>query len=695
MVMVQQPGRFPRGGGSDGPLAPAIACIVLATLLPGVVPVRAASRLVQPAGRPADAGIRTLLSHRAACLDAAFSADLASADAWNARRGDLRQEYLYMLGLDPEPPRTPLHTTVTGTLEGDGFVVEKLHFQSLPRLYVTGNLYRPPTVAPGERLPAVLYLCGHSPQGRNGNKTAYQSHGIWFARHGTICLILDTLQLGEIPGVHHGTYREGRWWWLSRGYTPAGVECWNGIRALDLLQERPDVDGRRLAVTGRSGGGAATLWVAAADERVSVAVPVSGISDLECYVGQQVVNGHCDCMFLWNCFAWPWTRIPALVAPRPMLLANGDADPIFPMSGNERISARLERFYALFGASDRFDTVVSIGGHSCRTDLRESAFRFIHARLRHDASPVTDTAASFPPGDGEDGQFLVAPESLRVFPADADIPADRLNSEIDRHFVPVRRPGPPPPEALEAWRDALMAELRRVTFRSLPERIGPARLLHEPAPGRRRLDAGDGFPCELIGDLGPPDSSNARIVLVVESATQNSSDEVPPTPLPAAFAGPDDTVLRLAVRGTGPNRWTRTNPPNYVERSLVLLGSTVDTGRVHDVAAAAGWLRARCRPPTRLIVLGEGAAGVIALCAALLEPGIDGVVAIRPPAGFMEPSAPAFLNVLRVCDVPDLLAMLAPRPLTLIEPGELDLAVIRDAYQAASAGAGLDVHDRR
>ena len=85
-----------------------------------------------------------------------------------------------------------------------------------------------PKVQLPKKLPAVLYVCGHSPRARNGNKTAYQSHGIWFARHGYVCLMLDTLEMGELTCTHHGTYREGRWWWLSRGYTPAGVECWNG-----------------------------------------------------------------------------------------------------------------------------------------------------------------------------------------------------------------------------------------------------------------------------------------------------------------------------------------------------------------------------------------------------------------------------------------------------------------------------------
>src|SRR5439155_1072926 len=190
---------------------------------------------------------------------------------WKARRPRLQREYLDMLGLWPLPEKTPLHATVTGTLERDGLVIEKLHFQSRPGLYVTGNLYRPKE--PQGKLPTILYVCGHSGRGRDGNKTAFQEHGLWFASNGYVCLILDTLQLGEIPGIHHGTYREGRWWWQARGYTPAGVECWNGVRALDYLVSRPDVDPGRLGVTGISGGGAATFWIAAADERVKAAVP--------------------------------------------------------------------------------------------------------------------------------------------------------------------------------------------------------------------------------------------------------------------------------------------------------------------------------------------------------------------------------------------------------------------------------------
>src|SRR5262249_27433598 len=150
---------------------------------------------------------------------------------------------------------TALNPVVTGTVDGGEFVVEKLQFQSRPGLYVTANFYRPKVF--DKPLPTILYVCGHSNAKVDGvsygNKVNYQHHPAWFARHGYCCLILDTLQLGEIEGFHHGTRRFGWWWWVSRGYTPAGVEAWNCIRALDFLESRPEVDKKRIGVTGRSG----------------------------------------------------------------------------------------------------------------------------------------------------------------------------------------------------------------------------------------------------------------------------------------------------------------------------------------------------------------------------------------------------------------------------------------------------------
>ncbi len=128
----------------------------------------------------------------------------------------------------------------------------------------------------------------------------------------------------RIAGKHYGTYNLNRWWWHSLTYTPAGVECWNGIWAIDYLVSREDVDAAKIGVTGISGGGASTSWIAAADERVRVAVPDSDISDLESYISNKIINGHCDCMFLINLYGWEWTTILALIAPRPLLFANSD-----------------------------------------------------------------------------------------------------------------------------------------------------------------------------------------------------------------------------------------------------------------------------------------------------------------------------------------------------------------------------------
>ena len=295
---------------------------------------------------PGDVMIEKYLAAEVARISKKELDGATTREEWEKRRPRLKQEYFEMLGLWPLPEKTPLKAAVTGTVEGDNIVVEKVHFQSKPGLYVTGNLFRPKNVA--GKLPTVLYVCGHSGAGRNGGKVKFQDHGIWFAHNGYICLIIDTLQLGEIPGIHHGTYGlrgkepvETRFWWQARGYTPAGVEAWNGVRAIDYLVSRPDVDADKIAVTGISGGGAATLWITAADERVKVAVPVSGMSDLESYVTNKVINGHCDCMFFINTYQWEWTTIACLVAPRPMLFANSDNDGIFPMDGNRRIIERL------------------------------------------------------------------------------------------------------------------------------------------------------------------------------------------------------------------------------------------------------------------------------------------------------------------------------------------------------------------
>jgi dienelactone hydrolase len=283
-----------------------------------------------------------------------------------------------MLGLDPMPEKTDLKTTKTGELKHEGVIVEKLHFQSMPGLYVTANLYLPEKVE--KPLPTILYVCGHANVVKDGvslgNKAGYEHHGMWFAKHGYVCLIIDTVQLGEIRGEHHGTYSKNRWWWFSRGYTPAGLEAWSCIRALDYLETRPEVDKTRFGVTGRSGGGAYSWWITAMDERIKASAPTAGVTDMQNQVIDGCVEGHCDCMFFVNTHRWDFERMVALAAPRPLLIVNTDKDSIFPIDGVFRIYQNVRKLYELLGKEAHIGLQVAEGPHKDLQPLNMGAFHW-------------------------------------------------------------------------------------------------------------------------------------------------------------------------------------------------------------------------------------------------------------------------------------------------------------------------------
>jgi len=378
-------------------------------------------------------------------------AEVHTRQDWESRRAQFRQELFEMLGLDPLPPKTDLKATVTGTLDQPEFTVEKLHFQSRPGLYVTADLYVPKKFkAP---LPAILYGCGHSSVKTNGisygNKVDYQRHGIWFARHGYVCLMLDTVQLGEIEGVHHGTYREGMWWWNSRGYTAAGAEAWNCIRALDYLETRPEVDKSRFGVTGRSGGGAYSWWIAALDDRIQVACPVAGITDLQNHIVDGTVEGHCDCMFCVNTYRWDYPQIAALVVPRPLLICNSDKDTIFPLDGVARLHEKVRRIYDLYDAGEKLGLVITEGPHKDTQELQVPVFRWFNRFLKNDEPLIEDAAVP-----------LFTGQQLKVF---EQLPPDEITSKCYENFTKLATDNEP----LDAHK--AVGDLRRKTFGGWPQ----------------------------------------------------------------------------------------------------------------------------------------------------------------------------------------------------------------------------------
>lgn len=570
-------------------------------------------------------------------------ANIKSARDWNQRVPEMRAQLGEMLGLSPLPPRGDLHATITGRIEQDEFTVEKLHFQSLPNLYVTANLYIPKNLT--RPAPTVLYVCGHSPVITNGvsygTKAAYQHHGIWFARNGYVCLIVDTLESGEILGQHHGTYRENMWWWNSRGYTPAGVETWNGMRALDYLSTRPEVDTNRFAITGRSGGGAQSWYITAMDERIRCAAPVAGITDLENHVVDGAVEGHCDCMFFVNTYRWDYPQLAALAAPRPLLFCNTDADNIFPLDGVVRTHAKIRRIYELLGAKDDLGLVITPGPHKDTQELQLPVMRWFNQHLRNTNSLVENAAAK-----------RFTPQELKVF---KELPSDAINTNIHFTFVPAATAQIAQTEPQwKAQRDALLASLREKCFaawpegESLPGLVGTsfAAVGGNAYDNFKFHDAGADWrlSCAWLSRF-----SVGRVKRVIIRVGVNASTSKPT---------PEEVIVTVS----DPLEITKdAKKAIQLRRRFMLMRETVDSKRVWQLTMAIRWLRSSPEFRFRklpICVEAEGAAAVNALYASLFAP-VDELVLTRLPRSHM--NGPDYLNVLRVLDVPQAVAMASER----------------------------------
>lgn len=620
-------------------------------------------------------------------LSSAKWQDSITRENWPETRATLRRQLQRMLGLDPWPERGPLNAVVTGSVDGDGYVVEKLHFQSSPGLYVTGNLYRPKEVT--QPLPAILYVCGHSDVVENGvslgNKTGYQHHGIWFARHGYVCLVLDTIQLGEIRGDHHGTHRFGRWWWAARGYTPAGVEAWNGIRALDYLETRPEVDRTRIGMTGRSGGGAYTWWVAALDERIKVAVPTAGITTLHNHVIDGAIEGHCDCMFMVNTERWDFDRVAALMAPRPLLIANTDSDPIFPLDGVMQIFNRTRALYRKLGAEDQIGLHIAEGPHKDTQPLNTGAFHWLNRFLKGaDRMDLTR----------EPAEKALQPSTLKVF---TELPKDEKVTKIDETFVPAFAAGSVPSAA--EWpmlRDSWMRALRQDSFQAWPTKADASArdLVHHTSEGLRltectfesepaissriwllhreelKLEEAEGvvlnvldektwdgfhdqtwydfrrsvapiFPRRFPGAVGEAKASADRKMVLLRSKTA------------LAFFSP---------RGVGEESIANVSPEKQkqLRRRLLLLGETLESGQVWDIQQAASALRSIPGLTATPLSLAAGQAmAANTLYASLFIPSVHRLTLHQMPRSHRE--GPTYLNVLRYLDLPQAVALAAER----------------------------------
>ncbi|HKQ37710.1 MAG TPA: prolyl oligopeptidase family serine peptidase [Verrucomicrobiae bacterium] len=588
---------------------------------------------------------RETLKLQKACLS-----DITTAEDWNAKREKYRRELFEMLGLSPLPSRSDLKAQVTGKTEHPQFTVEQVHFQSIPGLYVTANLYVPKALT--NRAPTILYLCGHGPAISNGvsygNKVTYQHHGAWFARNGYVCMIVDSLQLGEIQGLHHGTHRENMWWWNSRGYTPAGVEAWNSIRALDYLETRKEVDPKRFGVTGRSGGGAYSWWIAALDDRIKAAAPVAGITDLQNHVVDGAVEGHCDCMFMVNTYRWDYPLVAALVAPRPLLICNSDADTIFPLDGVVRLHSEVRRIYELYNAADKLGLLITQGPHKDTQDLQLPVFRWFNRHLKGE-DPIIEMAAT----------KLLQPEDLRVFHT---LPGDSVNTNIHYSFVPAAK-RPEAPKSRGEWeqlRDGWLSDLKEKAFRAWPTDAAPPIVKRVAERGEvliEEFESQPGVPLQIytVGGIGGPPQ---RLVLKVLPQLDAK--------MWAENRAAEDKVIFFAPRGN----WNQPDRKQVqIRRRFMLLGQTLDGMRVWDVRRAIQAIQKSNNLPLWLEATGDMA--VNCLYASLFETNIARLVLRDVPSSHFD--APDYLNIMRVLDIPETVALAAERARVQIE-GRWDFA---------------------
>jgi len=647
-----------------------------------------------------EAMIENYFRKQAARIGKSKLSDFNSKAEWEKAKPEFRRQLLEMLGLDPLPARTDLKAEVTGTVYGEGYAVEKVVFQSFPNLFVTAHLYMPRPL-PKEKLPVVLYLCGHGNvvktiNGKEvsfGSKVKYQQHAAWFARNGYACLILDTLQLAEIQGVHHGTYRYGMWWWQTLGYTPAGIECWNAMRALDYLETRPEIDMKRVGVTGRSGGGAYSWYVAATDERVGCVVPVAGIADLQAHLNEGypgrlekgIIAGHCDCMFMVNTYRWDFPLVAALIAPRPVLLGNSDKDDIFPVPSYRRLANQVKQIYSLYNASDKFQLLETKGAHVDTPELRAGAFRWFNKHLKNDSGPVTE--AAFEPLEPEQLKVLVRP------------PESALNDRIHDYFIkPANVQLPKSEEVMREWWPGQRAEwlkaLEHKVFAGWPKQPPPLHL--KPAGDRTvqgvRLRAWDftsedGIDLRLFLMTAASTAKPSLVVLNVLDELDWSSWCAELGPEFAGLLQVGDPIVRdeikfkqnarimdrlhwgfaaVCPRGIGPTRWATAGSADDIQyrRRFALVGQTLDGQRVWDVRRALAGLR---EPPelkgVPLWLQGKNDMAALCLYASLYEPDVARLDLWNLPITHKQ--SPTLLNVRRYFDMPQALALASPRQVRL------------------------------
>jgi dienelactone hydrolase len=596
------------------------------------------------------------------------------------RRESLRAFFLASLGDLPE--RTPLNPLIVGTLRRDGYRIEKVIFESRPHHHVTANFYVPDGKPP---FPGVLLPCGHSDNGKASEP--YQRAAILLARNGMAVLCYDPIGQGEryqrldqqgkpvVRGTtEHTMAGIGA---LLVGRQEASYRIWDGLRALDYLAGRAEVDPRRLGCTGNSGGGTMTAYLMALDDRIAVAAPscyvtslerlfaTIGPQDAEQNITGQVAAGmeHADYI--------------AMRAPKPTLLSVGTRD-FFDIQGSWDTFRQVKLIYGRLGFGERVDLFESDEPHGFTRPRRIASARWMSRWLLKRDEPIDEAETSI--ASDADLQCTRSGQVLREFNDKSvfDLNAERARKlRAEREAPGVRRS------------DAeFRAEVRKLIGLGDTPIVGRKARVVGTMTGRGRTIR------KLIFDIEPGivvpaldlmlrdvDSPSA---IVVKAGVDWTRDLAEPGKMDELLDTIGHVVL-IGLRGIGetdPGAESRRDWPfgsDWKEAFIgIHLARPLLGQRVVDVLSVLEGLKTEYGAAWFHLV-GVGAAGPVVLHAALLDEkgSVTEVTLQRSLASWQDlveqglsrnQLGNAVPGALRLYDLPDLAARLAPRPVHIKTP---------------------------
>lgn len=560
-----------------------------------------------------------------------------NAEDWRVRRPHVERALKKALGLTTLPERTPLNVRIVSSDDRGDYIVDNIIYDSRPGFPVTGNLYRPKTET-GPR-PAILSPIGHLIDDGKRN-TEVQARSIKLAKMGFIVLSYDAIGHGErmVSGNNH---HEAGFALMPLGEHVTGWMVWDSMRGIDYLLSRADVDPARIGVTGNSGGGLNTLYTVAVDPRVAVAVITGYTFEFNNWI--KYAGAHGTCSYIPDLFhEMEWFEIAGLIAPRPLLMLNGEDDGIFPLSGARRAANKTAAIYSVLGHNDRVRFYpVPKQRHAYSRPYREQMYGWMAKYLfsKTHPGPVAEGRIETLPED--DPRLLCDPEGklMSVAPSVVELARKRGEELVGRM----------PAKLAEPARDALLDWVKDLTAPPEPEPHNlMARHVEDGTSPRAPekvffvSEVGQHIPSLLWKP--PAGTATKRVVIVADGEGKGSTAESDWLE-PLRLAG--NAILAVDTRGRGEtlgHMGNRTNNYQLVSISF-MAGHPLAGRRAFDLTRAVDFVDRRDDLPLEGVTLmGRNGDDLPALLAAVADPRVKRVIAEGYVSSFVSQMIPPHLT---------------------------------------------------